>query len=635
MICKKYKGYGVYISTGNGFKAPLDGIIQNLDEKKYNVNNIDFFKELGITKWDNFWHKTWDMVLARPKFLKINYIFTKKILLYIYREIHFRTAKKQIYKWLETENPDFIISSHFITTLLLPYVIKKSGRRIPVFAYNAEVVSAHDTNIALLLDKYFSPTKESTEKLIRCGQPSKSIRKTPFPIDNKFKGHTESRVEARKKMGLSEMFTVLISFGGDGLGSVSLIEMVAEQKLAVQIIAICGRSEKLLKNVNKIKKAYPDAVIHPFGFVDNMPDLMSCSDICAGKAGMNATFESIYMKKPYMATFALFNEEATLDFIVEKGFGWDALEPTEQLRIIESCLEDPGYYNTIIHNISNSGIDFDASGYNQIITEEVEIYKHNSLKNSKALYFDMAGTLCDIPITGIWDEVNENGIRKVVEYLKWNEFLNKKEVEELTTHFVEEKKKLRKHSKDSLKEAPIRTQLSTFIKHSEKQYTEIKKQRGFKSISEEDMDMMEKLFVSTELDITVPFEGVTETLEKLAKEYNLYLLSNNVSRQLVIDIVEKVGCLHCFKDIFVSMECGYRKPHINFLNYVTSKTNLKPNDCVMIGDRLTQDIRLANLHDLKSIYVAIVEHEDNEGAENEYYDYCIHDFKQLEDIFLK
>ena len=123
-------------------------------------------------------------------------------------------------------------------------------------------------------------------------------------------------------------------------------------------------------------------------------------------------------------------------------------------------------------------------------------------------------------------------------------------------------------------------------------------------------------------------------MRKLSEKYDLYLLSNNVSRRLVIDIVDKIGCAHCFKDIFVSEDCGHRKPHINFLDYVTSKTGLNPDECVMIGDRLTQDIRMANLHNLKSIYAAMVDHEDNDGAHGEYYDYMIHDFKELEEIFL-
>ena len=324
-----------------------------------------------------------------------------------------------------------------------------------------------------------------------------------------------------------------------------------------------------------------------------------------------------------------------MDYMIEKGFGWDALEPDEQIRIIESCLEDPGYHNTILKNISNSDIDFDASKYDQIITDEITKYKKESLRNSKALYFDMAGTICDIPITSEnWESINIDGINKVMEYLGYNEVLSSEESRELINHFIDSKKNLRKRAKTTLEESAISDQLTNFMQYAEKQYPAVAEKRALKGLTESDIQAMDKLFVSPELDITIPFEGVVESLEKLAEKYDLYLLSNNVSRQLVIDIVEKIGCTHCFKDIFVSEDCGYRKPHINFIDYVTLKTKLKPENCVMIGDRLTQDIRMANLHNLKSIYAAMVDHEDNGEAHHEYYDYIIHDFKELEDIFL-
>ena len=79
----------------------------------------------------------------------------------------------------------------------------------------------------------------------------------------------------------------------------------------------------------------------------------------------------------------------------------------------------------------------------------MENYKKQALKDSKALYFDMAGTLCDIPITADnWDQINIDGIEKVMKYLGFEEFLGKKELADLTDYFVENKRKLRKKAKN-------------------------------------------------------------------------------------------------------------------------------------------------------------------------------------------
>lgn len=634
MIDKRIKGIGCQVLTGYGFKAPLEGIFQQLDPSMYDLAIIDFFSYLGLKRWDRLWKGIWKRILDNPAILKVNYHLSRPFLIKAYRELIFRTIQKRFIQWISEERPDFIISSHFVTSTVLPYAIKKLGYNIPVFVYNAEVISAHYSNITTCVDAYFSPTPEGTAKLIQFGQPEETIYAVPFPINAKFLGKAISCSEARKRHGLREMFTMLISFGGDGFGSTDVVERIAQKKLPVQIFAVAGRSEKLHKELEKIRDMYPDTPILVYGFVDNMPELISCSELCAGKAGMNATFESLFMKKPYMATTAFINEEATIRYMEEKGFGWRAMDPESQFRIVKSCIDEPGFYQQALDNIEKVNVDFSTDRYPVLIEELLQKKKKQYLRNSQALYFDMAGTLCDIPIGGIWERVNRDGIILVMEYLGWRELVSEGDFDTMADHFVDQKKVLRKASKQSLEEAGIREQLIDFVRFCEEAHSVIKEHRGIESLDEADVDKMEKLFVSTELDITVPFEGVVPVLEDLSRSFDLYLLSNNVSRQLVINILDKIGCRHCFRQIFVSVDCGYRKPHEAFLRYVESETGVPPSESVIIGDRLTQDIRLANLHRLKSIYAAMVDHEDNEGAEREYYDYCIHDFSELRGIFL-
>lgn len=634
MVGKRFKGIGCQLLTGYGFKAPLDAISQHLDPDLYELTVIDFFGHLGLDRWDRFWKGVWRRVLEHPAILKFNYALSRPLLLKIYQRVVFHSTKDRLISWLEEERPDFIITSHFVTTLLLPYALKRLGYAIPVFAYNAEVVSAHYSNVSPLVDACFSPTPEGTAELIRHGQPEQTIFSAPFPINAKFVGKEGSAAEARKLHGFREMFTMLISFGGDGFGSTEVVELIAREKLPVQILAVAGKSEKIYRELESIQNQYPHGAITIYRFVDTMPDLMACSDLCAGKAGMNACFESIFMKKPYMATSALVNEEATMRYLRDHGFGWIALDSRTQLEIVRSCLSNPDFYQDAVKRLEAGKVDFSTAAYNELIGSLLQARKKAYLRDSRALYFDMAGTLCDIPIGDIWEEVNRDGIILVMEYLGWRELLPGDGFHEMADAFVEHKKVHRRVSKKSLQEAAIRDQLTDFVCFCEEAFPLIRERRGMETLTETDLERMEKLFVSTELNITIPFEGVVPVLEELSRFFDLYLLSNNVSRQLVIDILDKIGCSHCFRKIFVSVDCGYRKPHEAFLNYVESETGVPSSESVMIGDRLTQDIRLANLHHLKSVYAAMVDHEDNDGAETEYYDYCISDFSQLLDIFL-
>jgi len=157
----------------------------------------------------------------------------------------------------------------------------------------------------------------------------------------------------------------------------------------------------------------------------------------------------------------------------------------------------------------------------------------------KAVCFDLAGTLCDIPIGGQWEAINAAGITSVLGRLG----ISGQQSDELTDQFIDEKKRLRKEAKTSLREYEIRGQLRDFLGHH--------------GIAIDNLDAavwneLEFLFIRPELDITVRFDDTKAILEYLKKKYPLYLLSNNVSRMLVEKILAKLGLSEYFDAVYVS-----------------------------------------------------------------------------------
>lgn len=53
----------------------------------------------------------------------------------------------------------------------------------------------------------------------------------------------------------------------------------------------------------------------------------------------------------------------------------------------------------------------------------------------------------------------------------------------------------------------------------------------------------------------------------------------------------------------------------------------------MIGDRLTQDILMANESDMASIYCAMVEHGDNVGGEETPFTMKVNELSELLELF--
>ena len=68
--------------------------------------------------------------------------------------------------------------------------------------------------------------------------------------------------------------------------------------------------------------------------------------------------------------------------------------------------------------------------------------------------------------------------------------------------------------------------------------------------------------------------------------------------------LDALGIRGRFDGIFVSDEIGYAKPDRRFYEYVFSHTGLCAEDCLVIGDSLSSDIRGANNAGIESIWYA-------------------------------
>jgi processive 1,2-diacylglycerol beta-glucosyltransferase len=71
---------------------------------------------------------------------------------------------------------------------------------------------------------------------------------------------------------------------------------MAEMKHPAQVVALCGRNEKLQKKLEKLSEKISQAdrvVIKPIGFTKEMDEYMSASDIILGKPGGLTTSEAL------------------------------------------------------------------------------------------------------------------------------------------------------------------------------------------------------------------------------------------------------------------------------------------------------------------------------------------------------
>lgn len=97
------------------------------------------------------------------------------------------------------------------------------------------------------------------------------------------------------------------------------------------------------------------------------------------------------------------------------------------------------------------------------------------------------------------------------------------------------------------------------------------------------------------------YPDVDKTLKKLSEKYKLGIIANQVSGTK--DRLDNWGIGKYFDVIAASAEEGCEKPDLKIFERALNKAGCKPEESVMIGDRLDNDIVPANKIGMKTIWV--------------------------------
>ncbi len=127
----------------------------------------------------------------------------------------------------------------------------------------------------------------------------------------------------------------------------------------------------------------------------------------------------------------------------------------------------------------------------------------------------------------------------------------------------------------------------------------------------------------------VYIKDAKKILKKLSKHYNIYFLTNGVSNTQRKRLTNS-NLIKYSKGLYISDEIGYQKPQKEFFQYVLNDIkNISKEECLMIGDSLTNDILGANNIGIDAVWFNF-EHIKNDTSINS--KYVINELKKLLDI---
>ena len=235
---------------------------------------------------------------------------------------------------------DVIVGTHFFPVEVAAF-LKSRGR---ISARLITVITdylPHQVWVAPGIDAYVVGSEQTKEDLVSRGVPADRVHPLGIPIHPKF-SRPQDRAALQRGMGLNPgRFTLLIVSGGFGTGPVGrLVQNLRRIREPMQVLVVSGKNAELLKDLEGMRSGLHHTLI-PYGFVENLEELMSAADLFVTKPGGLSCAEGMCKGLPIILIAPIPGQESRNARILEQ-IGAGILSPLARVpTLIEELKADP------------------------------------------------------------------------------------------------------------------------------------------------------------------------------------------------------------------------------------------------------------------------------------------------------
>ena len=254
---------------------------------------------------------------------------------------------KKLLKLLKEYNPDIVISTHPFGSQMVSYLKIKAliecslSTIITDFAPHEQWLVGKEQ-----VDYFFVSHEKMREKIINSNIPESKVFSTGIPLSNKFLMHY-NKVSVMKSFGLNPDKPVILFFGGGefGLGreqTIKIFKSFIQHINNNQIVAIAGKNEKLKEAFSSIvHNSQVEDVVKVLPYTNQVPELMSISDLVVTKPGGLTTTESLVSGLPIIAINPIpGQEEENAKFLENAGVAIWLKKHNDYDEIVKNLLSD-------------------------------------------------------------------------------------------------------------------------------------------------------------------------------------------------------------------------------------------------------------------------------------------------------
>jgi processive 1,2-diacylglycerol beta-glucosyltransferase len=341
------------VSAGDGHNHVAKTIADKIKQMdpKHKVEVIDAF---------NYVHPSLHKIVFEAYIKSIKYIPT--LYGYIYKRsevtdnsivdvsefLNKVVLSRKLTRLLGDFRPDVIVCTHPFPAEALSAMKRKGKINIPLVTVLTDY-TIHPSWINNEIDYYMMPSENFIHEFQYWQIPLERARFFGIPIDDKF-AKLNDRQEVCERLNVTNTFTALIMGGGLGLGNITeTLDYLFTHNIDIQIIAIAGKNQELYRYLSLINRKN----LKVFGYVSNIDEFMSVSDLIITKPGGITVTEALAKELPIIVTWNLpGQEERNMEFILNNGIGMVATSPNSLISCINLLKDDSERYQTICKNMA-------------------------------------------------------------------------------------------------------------------------------------------------------------------------------------------------------------------------------------------------------------------------------------------
>jgi processive 1,2-diacylglycerol beta-glucosyltransferase len=250
-------------------------------------------------------------------------------------------------------SPDAVVCTHIGCAIASSELKQEKKLQAPVFNIATDYDIPPYIQFCSAVDYFITPSTDFDREFLRHGIKQERILPYGIPTDRKFSVYLD-KTEIRRKLGIrKEIFVIVITNGFVGLGNtVKLIKklfLLLPDK--IHIISICGKNIKLKKQIDDLIRQGQTNLLN-YGFIDNVCEIMSASDLLIGKLGGLTATEALNKNLCILASTNLpMQEYDNMLYLSSHGACGYIRKPAEVGTMVVEYLERPEILSRMHENI--------------------------------------------------------------------------------------------------------------------------------------------------------------------------------------------------------------------------------------------------------------------------------------------